>query len=84
MRARVLYFGPCRQHAGCDEETVDIPGGGATVGALLNRCCALHPGLASARSSLLVSVNLEFAKAETPLAGGEEIAVMPPLSGGLA
>ena len=84
MRARVLYFGPCRQHAGCDEETIDLPGGTATVQDLLDRCCALHPGLAQARASLLVAVDREFASPAAGITGAEEIAVMPPVSGGAA
>ena len=78
---RVLYFGPCRIHAGCDGE--DIPlAPGATVRELLDACCARHPAVAAVRASLQVAVDREFAPASTVLKGSEEVAVMPPLSGG--
>ena len=78
---RVLYFGPCRLHADCDVEEVPLVAG-ATVGDLLQACCARHPGMAAARGALLVAVNQEFAKPDAVLKGTEEIAVMPPVSGG--
>ena len=78
---KVLYFGPCRQHAGCDQEEVPLDPG-AMVKDLLDACCSRHPALAPVRASLLVSVDREFASAATVLKGPEEVAVMPPLSGG--
>ena len=78
---RVLYFGPCRIHAGRDQE--DIPlAPGATVKELLDACCARHPAIAGMRASLQVAVDREFAPASTVLKGPEEVAVLPPLSGG--
>ena len=78
---RVLYFGPCRLQAGRDEEDVPLAPG-ATVKELLDACCARHPAMAAARASLQVAVDREFAAAGTVLKGSEEVAVMPPLSGG--
>ena len=81
MRAKVLYFGPLRQAAGRDAEEVEWSGP-ATVAGLLDACSARHPALAAVRASLLVAVDRECARPATVLKGGEEVAVMPPLSGG--
>jgi molybdopterin synthase catalytic subunit len=81
VRATVRYFGPCRLQTGRDWDAVELPQP-ATVADLLEACCRLHPALQAARRSLLVAVDQEFAGADTVLTGGEEIALMPPLSGG--
>ncbi len=81
MKATVRYFGPCRLQAGRDTDAIELPAP-ATVADLLDACCRLHPALQAAKGSLLVAVNQEFAGPDIPLAGGEEIALMPPLSGG--
>ena len=81
MKATVRYFGPCRLQTGRDTDAVELPQP-ATVADLLEACCRLHPALQAVRRSLLVAVNQEFAGPETPLMGSEEIALMPPLSGG--
>ena len=81
MAIRVLYFGPCRIHAGCDAEEISLAPG-ATVKDLLNACCARHPAIAAVRASLQVAVDREFSPVSTALHGFEEVAIMPPLSGG--
>lgn len=81
MKATVRYFGPCRLQTGRETDEVELPEP-ATVAGLLEACCRLHPALQAARRSLLVAVDQEFSGPDTPLAGGEEIALMPPLSGG--
>ena len=78
---RVLYFGPCRIHAGCDAEEIPLVPG-VTVKDLLDACCARHPAIAAVRASLQVAVDREFAPLSVVLQGSEEVAVIPPLSGG--
>jgi molybdopterin synthase catalytic subunit len=55
---------------------------GATVGALLDHLIAAHPALASLRANLRVAVNQEFAALDRVLADGDEVALIPPVSGG--
>lgn len=81
MKAMVRYFGPCRTQTGKDTEELDL-GEGATVADLLEACCRRHAALAATRASLLVAVERELAPPSRRLKAGEEIAVMPPLSGG--
>jgi molybdopterin converting factor subunit 1 len=81
MRTRVLYFHSLRDVTGCAAEEIETPAN-ATVADLLDLLEALHPRLLALRPSLLVAQGLEYATESTPLRDGEEIAVMPPVSGG--
>jgi molybdopterin converting factor subunit 1 len=55
-----------------------------TVADLLNLIAGRYPALADNLSCgrIMVSINQEFAKPEAPLADGDEVALMPPFSGG--
>ena len=41
-----------------------------------------HPGLAALQSTVLYAVNREYVTAEHPLRPGDELALIPPVSGG--
>lgn len=82
MDVRVLYFAVVRDRAGgISEEALTLPEG-ATVAALAELVAARHPDLAGLMGSVRFAVNEAFAGAETPLEGGDEVAVIPPVSGG--
>jgi len=55
---------------------------GETVATLLDRLAAAYPSLGALRASLLVAINYEYVGANTALLGGEEVALIPPVSGG--
>jgi molybdopterin converting factor subunit 1 len=86
MRVRVLYFGVLREMLGRSDEAMDL-NEGATVGELVRvlRGRASNESMADDRlwSSLAVAVNREYVAAETVLRGGDEVALLPPVSGGL-
>ncbi|HJU87503.1 MAG TPA: MoaD/ThiS family protein [Gemmatimonadota bacterium] len=80
-RVVVRLFGPAREAAGA--ETVELAlapaaTAGDAVAELANVNAALAPLLPRAR----VAVNLEYVDARTPLASGDEIAILPPVGGG--
>lgn len=77
----MLYFGIVRERLGRSEEVVrlDEP---ATVGNLLSRLVELHPDLHEGVASLRVAVNREYADEHAALAAGDEVAIIPPVSGG--
>lgn len=81
IRVRVLFFGRLRELVGSSEETVELPRG-APIEELFGSIAARRPALASFRSSLVASRNLEFAPWSTPLQSDDEIAFLPPVSGG--
>lgn len=55
---------------------------GTTVGQVLDRLIADNPSLASARAVVSFSVNRTYASADTVLNAGDEVAFIPPVSGG--
>lgn len=72
-----------RELVGAREIHVDLPAG-ATVDDAWAALVALHPALASGRASVRFAVNGEYAGPETALADGDEVAMIPPVSGGAA
>lgn len=76
----VLLFGIARDLTG--QSTVSLPlEDNASVGDLMGQLHQLYPALTGIRS-LLVAVNGEYAEAEQPLSPNDEIAIIPPVSGG--
>jgi MoaE-MoaD fusion protein len=81
MRVRVLFFGQLREITGVEQEDTDLSDG-ARVEDLFERYGRRFPKLAAFRSSVAASVNQEYAGWRAPLANGDEIAFLPPVSGG--
>ncbi len=83
MRVRVLLFSTYREVVGSQELpwTADP---GTTLGQFLEVFVAAHPRLAPHRGSMMVAVNLEVAGPSTILRDGDEVALLPPVSGGAA
>lgn len=80
-RVKVLFFGRLKEIVGHAEDVADLPDG-APIEALFSRYGANHPELARFRASLVASHNQEFAAWSTPLHSGDEVAFLPPVSGG--
>lgn len=76
MRVTVRLFAALRERAGSDALELDLPEGATAADAL-----AAVEHLA-AGSSLVLAVNREYATPDTRLAAGDELAVVPPVSGG--
>jgi MoaE-MoaD fusion protein len=83
MRARVLFFGLLKDVVGTASEESDFPEG-ADLGAVFDTYASRHPRLRQLASSIVVARNQEFAGLTTPIAEGDEIAFLPPVSGGAA
>jgi molybdopterin converting factor subunit 1 len=81
VRVKVLFFGRLKETAGRSEESAEIADG-ASIEQLFARFTDQHPGLAPFRASLVASRNQEFAAWSTPLHSGDEVAFLPPVSGG--
>ena len=76
MRVTVRLFAILRQRAGRDTLELDLPDG-ARVSDALAEVVDLAGGL-----TLVMAVNREYAAADHPLAAGDELALIPPVSGG--
>jgi molybdopterin synthase catalytic subunit len=81
VRVRVLFFGQLKEIVGRAEDAADL-GEGARVEDLFARYGERYPELARFRGSVVASVNQAFADWRSPLAAGDEVAFLPPVSGG--
>ena len=81
MRVRVLYFGIVRERLGIRQETLELPEG-ASVGAMLDALAGLRPAFASGVRSVRVARNEEYVDSDTTLFDNDEVAIIPPVSGG--
>ena len=76
MRVTVRLFAMLRQRAGTDELELELPDG-ARVDDVLDRLADLAAGM-----PLVLAVNREYAQPDHPLQPGDELALIPPVSGG--
>lgn len=82
---RLRYFARIREQLGCAGETIELPPGVSSVGALLTwlretRPERFAPVLDS--GTLLTAVNQDMADAATPVGDEDEVALFPPVTGG--
>lgn len=81
MKITLRYFALWREQLGREEETREVAPG-TTVGALIDEVVIERPRLAAMRPSTMFMVNQEYAALGQTLADGDEVAVIPPVSGG--
>ena len=81
MRVRVLLFAGLRETIGRKEVALDLPPE-ATLGDAVVELERCWPALAGSRRRLLGSLNAERVPLDRPLADGDEVALLPPMSGG--
>ena len=81
MRVRVLFFGQLKEIVGAAVEDAELSEG-ARVEDLFERYARRFPKLVEFRSSIAASVNQEYAEWRAPLVDGNEVAFLPPVSGG--
>jgi molybdopterin synthase catalytic subunit len=81
LRIRVRLFAMQREAAGTKELRLEVPLG-STVDDAWSAVVEAVPGLAPGRASLRFAVNGSYADPATPLSDGDEVACIPPVSGG--
>ena len=81
MQVRVLYLGMLREIAGCERETLEL-GDGATAGDLYSQLQQRLPKLQDFRGAIALAVNYEYSDGKTALHDNDEVALIPPVSGG--
>jgi molybdopterin converting factor subunit 1 len=81
MKARVRFFARLAEVAGTRETEVEL-GEGLSVGDALRLLCTRFPELADHADSLMYAVNAEYVPPDHPLQAGDELALIPPVSGG--
>ena len=79
MKFKIKAFGVAREVLGGNEVTLEIQGN--TVNDLRQHLLVHHPDL-NGLNSLFIAVNHQYATDQTILAETDEIAIIPPVSGG--
>jgi molybdopterin converting factor subunit 1 len=81
VQIRVLFFGLLKDICGGAEERLELPAG-ATAGAVFEHYAAMFPTLRQMASSIVLARNHEFTPVGELLSDGDEVALLPPVSGG--
>ena len=81
MRITVRLFARLRDIAGAAELTRDVSPG-ATIGTVWRQLAGEFPDLAQYERSISSAVNLDYARMDRAISDGDEIAFLPPVSGG--
>jgi molybdopterin converting factor subunit 1 len=77
----VLLFGAAADRAGTRKIQLAVEGS-TTLAEVWPLLADRHPGLSAMRDTLAFAVNGEYAKMDEPVGPGDEVAVLPPVSGG--
>jgi len=81
VRVTVRLFARLRDIAGAPELARDVPPG-ATIGSVWRDLTHEFPQLAPYERSISSAVNADYARMDRAISDGDEIAFMPPVSGG--
>ena len=80
MRVKVRLFARLREIAGAPELERDVDA--STLGGLWDQLALEYPAMAPYRGSVSGAVNAEYARMDAPIHDGDEVAFLPPVSGG--
>jgi molybdopterin converting factor subunit 1 len=81
MRVTVRLFARLRDIAGTGEMTREAPSG-ASVGTVWAGLVTEYPELSAYEKSISCAVNADYSRFTAAVADGDEIAFLPPVSGG--
>ena len=81
MRVTVRLFARLRDLAGAGELACDVPAG-SRVSDVWRALAERHPAVAPHASSVSAAVNADYARMDAEVADGDEVAFLPPVSGG--
>jgi molybdopterin converting factor subunit 1 len=78
---KVLFFGAAADRAGTRETRLELEDS-ATLAEVWPLIVERHPDLGPMGDTLAFAVNGEYARGQDPVSTGDEVAVLPPVSGG--
>ena len=81
MKIIVLFFASCREQSGTNRVEVDLAEE-STTADLVEHLLQLFPGLSNGIKELSMAINKKYIRGIGPLADGDEVALLPPISGG--
>lgn len=82
MRVRVRLFAICREKAGTERAEIELSGAAPQVRHVIDALATLYPALAPVLPAVRVAVNQAFVDLDAPVTADDEIALIPPVSGG--
>src|SRR5215831_13116801 len=82
MRVKVLFFGMLKDIVGRVEEQIDLSPG-ARLSTVFDHYAGRFPRLRDMAGSIVMARNQEFSGLSTAVTEGDEVAFLPPVSGGL-
>jgi molybdopterin synthase catalytic subunit len=81
MRVKVLLFGQLKDIVGQSEESLELQPG-ARLAAVMSHYAERYPKFQGFSSSIACSINQEYAQGTAVLKEGDEVGLLPPVSGG--
>jgi molybdopterin converting factor subunit 1 len=81
IAVRARLFARLREQAGTETEIIELPGG-ATLADVYDALRQNHPALEANRNAVRAALNQEFKEWDAQVADGDEVAFIPPVSGG--
>jgi molybdopterin converting factor subunit 1 len=81
MRVTVRLFARLRELVGAGDLALEVPAG-STVADVWAALVAAHPEAGAYARSMSCAVNLDYTKMTAPVHDGDEVAFLPPVSGG--
>ena len=82
MRVKLLMFAGCREAVGRKELEIELPESVSTVEEAFEVVLAEFPQLRGISKSVAFARNAEYVGGDSPISDGDELAVIPPVSGG--
>ncbi|HLJ47280.1 MAG TPA: molybdenum cofactor biosynthesis protein MoaE [Bryobacteraceae bacterium] len=81
MRVKVLFFGILRDIVGRSEEQIELDEG-ASLGSVFEHYAHKFPRMGGMAASIVLACNQQFSDRSAPVVDGDEVAFLPPVSGG--
>jgi len=81
MLVIVKFFASCREQVGATQISIEIANGSDT-GALLDLLVIKYPSLKNGINEVSIAVNKQYIREKIELHENDEVALIPPISGG--
>jgi molybdopterin converting factor subunit 1 len=81
VRIKVLFFGVLKDIVGCAEDHLEV-GKESNLEAVFDHYAKRFPRLGEMRSSIVLARNQHFSRPSAEVTDGDEVAFLPPVSGG--
>ena len=79
---RVLFFASAREAAGCAENSLPLEDSEMNGEDFWRKLTEIHPALGPLRNTMRLAKNHEYMAWDEPIQAGDEVALIPPVSGG--